>query len=160
VPLGCLLEVLGLRRIEPERPGRLTIGGLEPPEKPAACAGLDRSVILSSFVAGARAPAPAPTPTPTAVRSSVGDGDSVVNFSSLEADSILVWRSSKLTEGRKSYVVPVLLAELAVSPFRPKEKRVWLLADDALSMGALETSPVFAWLADGSGRFDPLFLVW
>jgi len=34
--------------------------------------------------------------------SPVGEGN-CVNLNSVEADSMLVWRSSKLTEGRKSY---------------------------------------------------------
>ena len=53
----------------------------------------------------------------------------------MEADSRLLWRSSKLTEGRNS-------KELEESPgpldaaFRPKEKREWLLDEDACSIGS------------------------
>jgi hypothetical protein len=83
--LGCLLELLGLRRMEPDRPGRVVIGGVEVALGPLPLTGLVLSAILS------RAPP----------RSAEGDGE-CVNFSSLEADSMLVCRSSKLTEGRKS----------------------------------------------------------
>ena len=91
--LGCLLEVLGLRRIEPDLPGRVDVGGLE---EPLLLVGLGLSVILSLGI----------PEDPRMARSGVGDGE-CVNFSSLEADSMLVWRSSKLTDGRKSYVVLV-----------------------------------------------------
>lgn len=68
----------------------------------------------------------------------VGDGN-WANLKSVEADSRLLWRSSKLTEGRKS-------KEVVVSPksfedegsFRRSENNVWELAGAVLIIGALE----------------------
>lgn len=54
---------------------------------------------------------------------------------------MLLWRSSKLTDGRKSRG-PVDLPVESLSPFRLKEKSEWLLDEDALSIGALwKTKP-------------------
>lgn len=63
----------------------------------------------------------------------VGEGN-WVSLKSVDADSILAWRSSKLTEGRKSYEFE---AWRAASPFRLNEKCDWL---GALSMGAFDTA--------------------
>jgi hypothetical protein len=58
------------------------------------------------------------------------------SLKSVEADSKLVWRSSKLTEGRKSKEL-ALSPDSVAAPFRPvKEKRAWLLEGEALSIGA------------------------
>jgi hypothetical protein len=55
---------------------------------------------------------------------------------SAEADSRLLWRSSKLTEGRNSKDV-VLSVTSSDRPFLPpKENKEWLLDDEALSIGA------------------------
>lgn len=67
----------------------------------------------------------------------VGEGN-WVSLKSVDADSKLLWRSSKLTDGRKSYAAPVVSPPAATSeppPFLPKENREWLLDDDALSIG-------------------------
>lgn len=63
----------------------------------------------------------------------VGEGN-WASLKSEDADSILAWRSSKLTEGRKSYE---LEDWRAASPFRLKEKCDWLA--EALSIGAFVT---------------------
>jgi hypothetical protein len=55
---------------------------------------------------------------------------------SVEADSKLLWRSSKLTEGRKSKVVVVSFTSSDAPFLPPKENREWLLEDEALSIGA------------------------
>lgn len=66
----------------------------------------------------------------------VGDGN-WVSLKSVDADSRLLWRSSKLTEGRKSKDAAVESSISSGAPFLPpKENREWLLAEDALSIGA------------------------
>lgn len=89
--LVCLLEVLGRRRMDPERPGRLEGGGMLPRVDPAFCAmaGLSGNFFSISPLASRMLPSPP------------GDGN-CVSLNSVEADSILVCRSSKLTDGRKS----------------------------------------------------------
>jgi len=78
----------------------------------------------------------------------VGEGN-WVSLKSVEADSRLLWRSSKLTEGRKSKEAVVESAGSSVAPFLPpKEKREWLLADEALSIGASAVDR----------RMDPIFV--
>lgn len=68
----------------------------------------------------------------------LGEGN-CVSLKSLEADSRLLCRSSKLTEGRKSneVVVESFTSSWAAPPSRPKENREWLLEDEALSIGTL-----------------------
>lgn len=74
-----------------------------------------------------------------------------VNLNSVEADSRLLWRSSKLTEGRNSKE-PLGSSTLPDAAFRPKEKREWLLDDDAWSIGSVDEEDVatgvllFMWL--------------
>jgi hypothetical protein len=65
----------------------------------------------------------------------VGEGN-CVSLKSVDADSRLLCRSSKLTDGRNSYA-PVDSATSFGPPFRPKENREWLLEDDALNIGTL-----------------------
>ena len=125
VRLGCLLELLGRRRMEPVRE-RVTGSG---------CTGTwllvafrvisDRSTMLCA--ASALLPRMVPWP--------VGDGN-WVSLKSVEADSKLLCRSSKLTEGRNSNEA-VLSVTSSDRPFLPpKENREWLLEDEALSIGA------------------------
>lgn len=59
-------------------------------------------------------------------------------MNSVEADSKLLWRSSKLTEGKKSKdpVGSSTAVEEVPAALRPKEKREWLLEAEALSIGA------------------------
>jgi hypothetical protein len=134
--LGCLLDELGLRMIEPDRPGR--VGGAIFRAPVAACAGLGCSTMVT--VEMLRSPRMVPWP--------VGDGN-CVSLNSVEADSRLLWRSSKLTEGRKSNDAVVESVTSSVAPFRPpKEKREWLLADEALSIGASAVDR----------RMDPIFV--
>lgn len=91
--LVCLLEVLGRRNIDPERPGRFGGGGgcMLARAGPVFCAmiGLAGSFLSINPFASRILPSP------------VGEGN-CVSLKSVEADSILVCRSSKLTEGRKS----------------------------------------------------------
>ena len=64
-------------------------------------------------------------------------GGNWVSLQSVEAVSKLLWRSSKLTEGRKSNEVDVVSFTSLGAPFLPpKENREWLLEDEALSIGA------------------------
>jgi hypothetical protein len=65
----------------------------------------------------------------------VGDGN-WVSLKSAEADSRLLCRSSKLTEGRKSNEVAVSVTSSGRPCLPPKEKREWLFEDEALSIGA------------------------
>jgi hypothetical protein len=60
----------------------------------------------------------------------VGEGN-WVSLKSVEAVSRLLWRSSKLTEGRKSRDVLDSPKLVGAPPFRPNEKREWLLDEDA-----------------------------
>jgi hypothetical protein len=55
---------------------------------------------------------------------------------SVEAVSKLLWRSSKLTEGRKSKEADVFPTSSEGSFLRPNENSEWLLAEEALSIGA------------------------
>lgn len=88
--LACLLEVLGRRKIDPERPIRFG-GGIFPRLGPLlfAIAGLSGSFFSIRSLDSSMLPSP------------VGEGN-CVSLNSVEADSILVCKSSKLTEGRKS----------------------------------------------------------
>lgn len=123
-----LLDVLGLRKIEPVRE-RVTAG---------CCggawllAGL-RAIVISGrstilFVGKLRPPRMLPWP--------VGEGN-WVSLKSAEADSKLLWRSSKLTDGRNSKDVVVLSVTSSGRPsLPPKENKEWLFEDEALSIGA------------------------
>jgi hypothetical protein len=62
-----------------------------------------------------------------------GDGN-WVNLNSVEADSRLLWRSSKLTEGKKSKSAVELSSTSFGAPFRPKENKEWLLDEDACNI--------------------------
>jgi hypothetical protein len=65
----------------------------------------------------------------------VGEGN-WVSLKSVDADSKLLCRSSKLTEGRKSKE-PLGSPMSSEAPLLgPKEKSVWLFDDEALSIGA------------------------
>lgn len=88
--LGCLLEVPGRPRMEPDLPVRVTGGGMLPRADEPFWAAFEAPAILSVVL-----------PTSRVVPCPVGIGN-WVNLKSLEADSRLLWRSSKLTEGRKS----------------------------------------------------------
>ena len=125
VRLGCLLELLGRRRMEPVRE-RVTGSG---------CTGTWLLVAFrviserSTMLCAASALLPRMVPWP------VGDGN-WVSLKSVEADSKLLCRSSKLTEGRNSNEVAVSVTS-SDRPLRPpKENREWLLEDEALSIGA------------------------
>lgn len=79
-----------------------------------------------------------------------------VNFRASDA-SMLVWKSSKLTSGRKPYWVVEMELSLsgatasgpenssAVGAYRPKEKSEWLFEDEAESMGLSTVGERFAW---------------
>lgn len=70
----------------------------------------------------------------------VGDGN-WVNLKSVEADSKLLCKSSKLTEGRKSNEIEVFSFTWSAggcTPFLPKENKEWLFEEDALSIGESE----------------------
>lgn len=98
-----------------------------------------------------------------------GDGN-WVSFRASDA-SMLVWKSSKLTSGRKPYwMVEVEVScsgatasgpenSSAVGAYRPKENREWLFEDDAESMGlpAVEGRVVWRCLV-GLGTSLLLFL--
>lgn len=82
----------------------------------------------------------------------VGEGN-CVSVNSVDADSMLVCRSSKLTEGRKSNEPAVWPVDCGVSPLRPKSRSEWLFEDDALSIGAFEAARwAGADAASGGGR--------
>lgn len=122
--LGCLLDVLGRRKIDPLLDGRVGGGGwTETWGLPPWCVISPRSTILLG---------PCSTNPPW----SLGGGN-WVSLKSVEAVSKLLWRSSKLTEGRKSNEVDVVSFTSLDAPFLPpKENREWLLDDEALSIGA------------------------
>lgn len=137
--LGCRLDVLGLRMMEPERAGR--VGGAMLRAAVAGWAGGLGCWAMLAAVAMVRSARMLPWP--------VGEGN-CVSLKSVEADSRLLWRSSKLTEGRKSKDAVVESVGSSVAPFLPpKEKREWLLADEALSI-------VGASAVDR--RMDPIFV--
>src|SRR3569833_1946237 len=128
------LDVLGLRRMGPVLvPLRAATGGMATRVVPPLCVTLDDwSTIFSTSPCDSRM-----LPLP------VGEGN-WVSLNSVEADSRLLWRSSKLTEGRKSYETAgsatssdgmVLPPPPPTPPFLPKEKSEWLLAEEALSIG-------------------------
>jgi hypothetical protein len=109
---GCLLELLGRRKSEPDRPGRVlgwAVVRVVPPFEDEVAWGLG-DMLLSSLLFVSRMP-----PSP------VGDGN-WVSLKSVEADSILLCRSSKLTEGKKSKEA-VESFNWFDSPSRLKEKR-------------------------------------
>lgn len=86
--LVCRVDVLGRLSMEPDRPGRETGGAF-----PAA-----RGVLaLGRAVGGFSVMVPDSRMLPWPV----GDGN-WVSLKSVDADSRLLWRSSKLTEGKKS----------------------------------------------------------
>jgi len=120
------LEVLGLLSIGAARVWRAAAGGMATRVVPPLCVTLDGSPILPAMPWASRM-----LPWP------VGEGN-WVSLKSVEADSRLLWRSSKLTEGRKSYepMGSITSSDARLAPFLPKENREWLLADDALSIGA------------------------
>ena len=123
--LTCLLDVLGLRRIEPVRE-RVTAGCCTEAWLLVAFRVISER---STMLCAARALPPRIVPWP------VGEGN-WVSLKSVEADSRLLCRSSKLTEGRNSKEA-VLSVRSSDRPFLPpKENREWLLEDEALSIGA------------------------
>jgi hypothetical protein len=63
-----------------------------------------------------------------------------VSLKFVEADSRLLWRSSKLTEGKKSKLPGAESFTPPWSPLRPKENKEWLFEDVALSIGGLASS--------------------
>lgn len=96
--LGCLLDILVLLKIEPERVVRVApvfVDGMEVlvafDDLVAACPeGAFSCLFLVAMVWGSRM-----LPSP------FGDGN-CASLKSEEADSMLAWRSSRLTEGKKS----------------------------------------------------------
>lgn len=136
--LGWRLEVLGLASIEPERPIRVADGaeGMEP-RVPAAVVCVEPVLsgdVLVLCLAGLMS---------RMLPSPVGEGN-CVNLKSVDADSILACKSSKLTEGRKSNEPEGLCR---ASPFRFNEKCDWLL--DEVSIGAFDTGWVAIVAAGG-----------
>lgn len=63
-----------------------------------------------------------------------------VNLKSVEAVSRLLWRSSKLTDGKKSKEVVEPSSISLGAPFRPKENSEWLLEEEACNIGASWTA--------------------
>lgn len=126
VKLGCLLpELLGLRRMDPVR--ERATGG--------CCTGAWLLVAFRVMSRRSTMLCDASVLPPRIVPWPVGDGN-WVSLKSVEADSRLLCRSSKLTEGRNSNEV-VLSFTSSDRPFLPpKENREWLLEDEALSIGA------------------------
>lgn len=96
VLVPCLLPVLGRRKRDPERVV-LVVGGIATRVVLPLCVTLDCSTIVLPFdkFEPAMPCASSMLPCP------VGEGN-WVSLKSVEADSRLLWRSSKLTEGRKS----------------------------------------------------------
>jgi hypothetical protein len=137
--LLCLVDVLGLLNTEPALPGRVVgFGWIATRVDPPLRVTLDLSTILSFR----------PFCSPSMLPDPVGEGN-WVNLKSDEADSRLLCRSSKLTEGRKSKE-PVVESPTSLGPpfLAPKEKRLWLLEVVALS---IETSAV-------GRRKEPIFV--
>jgi hypothetical protein len=92
--LTCLPDVLGRRRMDPERPGRLDAGGFEARDMlPGWCVPTVLSGCMDLLVAACASD----------TWPSLGGAGNCVSLKSVDADSRLVWRSSKLTDGRKSY---------------------------------------------------------
>jgi hypothetical protein len=92
--LTCLPDVLGRRRMDPERPGRFDAGGFEARDMlPGGC--------VPAVLSGCTDLAVAACASDTGP--SLGGAGNCVSLKSVDADSKLVWRSSKLTDGRKSY---------------------------------------------------------
>lgn len=91
----------------------------------------------------------------------MGDGN-WVSLKSVDADSKLLCKSSKFTEGRKSKDVGVFSFTSSLggcTPFLPKENKEWLLEDDALSIGESEVSRDSEWSVTGLWLVLPLFLM-
>ncbi len=109
--LVCLLELLGLRRIDPDRAGRVGGGCWTAVRVLAAFCIIPE---CSTMTLTPRSLSPRMLPWP------VGEGN-WVSLKSVEADSRLLWRSSKLTEGRKSkdVVVESPMSSDAPFPFLP-----------------------------------------
>lgn len=134
-----LPEVLGRRRMEPVL-DRVTGGcWIATRVVPPLWVTLGRSTIMSASSLCLWSPNILPWP--------VGDGNSV-SLNSVEAVSKLLWRSSKLTDGRKSNEAVVSPPSSAGSFLLPNENSEWLLAEEALSIGALR-----------EGRPTAMFLV-
>lgn len=145
--LGWRPEMVDLLAMELERAGRdddeppvavvLETGGRDDETPAAACEdALGLEVCMSGASVGARLSRMAPSP--------LGEGN-WVRVNSVEAEAMLVWRSSKLTEGRKSWGAARWSADEPASPFRaPKDKRECLLEAEALSIGALDADAVLA----------------
>lgn len=125
------LEVLGRWRREPDLPGRFA--GPGPPPLPIRPPPLVCAVVVGAFPA--MLSAGRPWGSPRILPWPVGEGKAV-NLNSVEADSMLLWRSSKFTEGRKSYE-PVVSAVSCAAPFPPpNENKGWVFEDvEALSIG-------------------------
>lgn len=84
--LGCLLDVLDLRTMEPDRPFRFVAGGMA---LLRIAGGFSGPFLADEDCESRMLPSP------------LGEGN-WVSLKSDDADSILACRSSKLTEGRKS----------------------------------------------------------
>ena len=119
-PPPCLLDVLGRRRREPDRVVLVEEGGMATRVVPPLWVTFDCST--TGLFGGLTMPcASRMLPCP------VGEGN-WVSLKSVDADSRLLWRSSKLTEGRKSNepelstFAEVVGWEEALA-FRPKENR-------------------------------------
>lgn len=146
VRVPCLVpDVLGRRSMEPLLDARVAGGccWMATRVVPPLWVTLDRSTMV--VMSGRFSSSPRMLPCP------FGEGN-WVSLKSVEADSRLLWRSSKLTEGRKSRG-PVVLSPRFVAferPFRPpKGKRERLFEDVALSIGAS---------IDGNRRRDPILV--
>lgn len=94
--------------------------------------------------------------------SPVGEGNWVSCRKSPDVeDSMLLWKSSKLTWGRKLYCVESSCSTRSGSgpgPFRPKENREWLLEEDALSIEVPDTDERFVWRCLVGLGISPLLL--
>lgn len=126
-PVGGLLEVLGLRRSDPDLDGRVVVDcGMTTRVVPPFWVTFGRSWPFAVFIVLGSRIFPCP----------VGDGN-CASLKSVEPVSRLLWRSSKLTDGRKSkdeVVSPKSVDD--AGPFRLDENRGWVLVDAVLSIGS------------------------
>ena len=138
--MDSLPEMLGLRRSDPDLDGRVVVDcGMTTRVVPPFWVTFGRSWIFDVFIVLVSRILPCPA----------GDGN-CASLYSVEPVSRLLWRSSKLTDGRKSKddaVSPKLLVDDAAS-FCLSENRGWALADAVLSIGS---SVERRW---GDGGFD------
>lgn len=125
--MGGLLEMLGLRRSDPDLDGRVVVDcGMTTRVVPPFWVTFGRSwpVVVFMLLESRIFPCP------------VGDGN-CASLKSVEPVSRLLWRSSKLTDGRKSkdeVASPKSVDD--AGPFRFDENRGRALVDAGLSIGS------------------------